>query len=303
MLEEGFLKVSELHTIYYSTYGNKNGIPLLMIHGGPGGYSKPYKNLFGLDLNKFYVILYDQRGCGKSIPSGELKENTTIENVDDIARLLDFFKIKNIVIKAASWGTVLALVFAIKYPHRVLKMFLGSTFLARKIDSDWLFNNVKTIFPDLYDNFIQSVPVNERKNIAEYLYNKLQTSNFKEQQTITAMLDNYERTLMKIVSSKTDIVEPDDIEEKNINSAKIFLYYEKSSSFLEDNFIINNSDKIKNIPITFYHGRYDLDCPINGVYELHKKLENSELIIVPYEGHNGVMLKELLINDLNRLKI
>lgn len=296
MLQENLLKVSKIHSIYYSTYGNKTGIPLLIIHGGPGGYSK-FKKITGIDLEKFYVILYDQRGCGKSTPNGELLENTTQYAIKDIEKILTILNITKVVISASSWGTTLALLFSIVHPERILKMFLSSTFLGRKFDNDWLFSGSKIIFPDLYEKFMKMIPENESP--AKYLLGKIKNSNFEEKQKIVSNIANYEKALCSMVFSKVDFLDYSKVQQEHINSMSIFLHYEANNFFIKENYILNNLNPIKHVPIVFYHGRFDMECLIDGVYQLHKKLPNSKLIIIPYENHGGIMTKELINNEIN----
>ncbi|HSQ98177.1 MAG TPA: alpha/beta fold hydrolase [Rickettsiales bacterium] len=299
MLEEGFLKVSDIHSIYYAVCGNKKGIPVLFVHGGPGGCSSGLNDIDGLDFDRFFYIVYDQRGCGKSIPNGELKDNTTNEAISDIKKLLDYLNIKKVIISASSWGACLSLIFSENYPNMVKNMFLRSTFLATENEINWLYNESYKIFPDLYEKFMKPIISESKKdNIAKYLLEKMNNSNYEEKGKIACFMANYEHALMLMTFSNSNFKKPEDLEENDINSTKLFLHYESNHYFIENDYIIKNADKIKNIPIIFYHGRFDMNCTINNVYELHKILPNSKLIIVPYESHSGILLKDLQRNDI-----
>ena len=302
MFKEGFLKVSNIHDIYYATYGNKNGIPLIFVHGGPGGCSDPIKRVDGLDLDKFYCVFYDQRGCGKSTPNGELKENTTQYLIEDIKKLMDHLSVKKATFVGSSWGSCLILLFSISYPEMVEMMLLSSTFLARKSDSEWLYKGSRAIFPDLYEKFMEPI-ISKYKgdNIDGYLLETIEKSDFEEKKKIACLMANYEYSLMLMVFSNSTFRKPEDIEESDINSTRIFLHFESNNFFIENEYILKNADKIRNIPIKFYHGRFDMNCTIDGAYSLHKMLPNSKMIIVPYESHIGVLMKELQKSDINNL--
>ena len=302
MLNEGYLKVSNIHSIYYSTYGNKNGMPLLFIHGGPGGCSNFDSNFLNIDTNKFYMILFDQRGCGRSLPSGETKENETQYLVDDIKQLLDYLNVKEALIYGSSWGTTLALLFAIKYTKYVKKLFLKSTFLAEYQDNNWLWNDSKKFFPDLYEKFIEPLITDKSNNIeiAKYVFDKFISSDIEKQKVIVSNIINYESSLSTLAFSEWSFLKPQNLKDEDINYMKIFLYYEANNLFLEDRFIFNNISKIKDLPISFYHGRYDMDCPISGVYKIYKNLNNANITIIPYESHSGVLLKRLIADEINK---
>lgn len=297
MYKEDFLEVSISHKIYYATAGNKNGIPLLKIHGGPGGSCQT--DFFNkIDLNKYFVIIYDQRGCGKSIPFGNIEENTTIDLVEDIDKLLNFLKVEKIVINASSWGSCLALLFAIKYPNKIIKLYLNSIFLATKNDNKWFYEDSKFLFPDVHEKYMNIIPKNV-KNKSKFLFKKIQSRDKNIQKTITFNLLNFELNLMNANFIPKEFVKFEDIDENAINNSKIFLYYSYNNYFLEDDFILKNVDKIKNINMIIYHGRLDMDCPILNVYLLQKQLLNTKFNIINNENHCGQLQKQLLYKDIN----
>ncbi|OPZ77593.1 MAG: Proline iminopeptidase [Alphaproteobacteria bacterium ADurb.Bin438] len=299
LLQSGFLKVSKIHNIYYETYGNPDGIPVIFVHGGPGGNFKS-KNLIGLDTNKMFCILFDQRGCGKSTPSGEIIDNDTHKLVDDIKKLLDFLNVKQTCIYAGSWGACLSLLFAIKYPAMINKMFLNCSFLARKADSNFLYDGVKDIFPDLHSEFMKNIPEDKKNDISGYLFDEFETGNIERKKEIACLIANYEISLMKTTFHKSDDFNPAFMEDEDVYPSRMFLYYEANHFFIEDNYILKNADKLKDLDIFMTHGRYDMDAPLSGAWSLHKALPKSELVIVPYEGHSGDFKKSLLQHELNK---
>lgn len=283
MIKEGYLKVSDGHGIYYATAGE--GIPLLKIHGGPGGSCK--LDFFNeIDLTKYKAIVFDQRGCGKSIYDNDILDGNNTNNlIEDINLLLEHLNIKKTVIAASSWGACLGLLFAEKYPEKILKMFLNSVFIE---ENSWFLEYSKFLFPDIYDKYMSIIPNDFGKIL------KSDEEKFKE---YAKNITNYELNLMAQTCTGKEYIK--EIDEELLNSKKIFLHYECNNCFMSENQIINNADKIKNIPINIYHGRLDLLCPLLNVYNLCKKLNNADLTIVPYENHCGPLLKQLSYKEIN----
>ena len=282
MIKEGYLKVSDGHGIYYATDGQ--GIPLLKIHGGPGGNCKI--DFFNeIDLNKYRVIIFDQRGCGKSIYNNDiLDSNNTSNLIEDINLLLKYLNVDRVVINAASWGSTLALLFAEKYPEKVIKMFLNSIFLG---DESWFLNYSKYIFPDLYDKYMV--------NFSEINPFKMDDEKLKE---YMKNITNYELNLAASPCTTKEYVT--EIDDTLYNSKKIFLHYGMNNYFLDNNQILNNCYRIENIPIKVYHGRLDFVCPLIYTYELAKKLPKLDLTVIPYENHCGPLQKQLIYKDINK---
>ena len=299
LYQNGYLEVGDNHKIYYECYGDPANEPVLFIHGGPGGHMNS-KYLIGIDTEKCFAVMYDQRGCGKSLPMGEIDHNTTSDLINDIDLLLKHLNLKKTSIYAGSWGACLALLYAEARPHIVKHMFLNCSFLARKEDKKFLYDNIKTIFPDYHSQFIDKIPPQYQNDPPSYLYNEIIKGNLERRKEIACLMANYEYSLMNLTYNQSSALDPENMSPEDIIPTKIFLHYETNDFFIEDNQIINNADKIKKIPIVFVHGRFDMDAPLSGVWHLHKKLPLSDLTIVPYEGHSGEMKKTLLVKALNK---
>jgi len=290
----GFLPEQGRHQVYYERYGNKNGKTIIVCHGGPGDKSKP-KHISNYDLTKYHVITFDQRGCGQSLPLGEIKNNTLSDLVSDMERLRNLLKIETWYVAEGSWGSTVALAYAESYPEKVRGLLLSSIFLARQKDEDWSFSKdggITRIFPDLTE---------KRPNItAKELLNKLESGNEETIKEIVAGVMNWEGNLM---TSQSDLqfIDKEDVDDENIASVKVFLSYEANNYFLEQDQIIKNAGKIKNIPTIIVHGRYDLLCPMDNAWELHKNLPNSELVILPSSNHrltaDGEIAKKYAFNN------
>ena len=282
-IKEGYLKVSNGHGIYYATAGE--GIPLLKIHGGPGGSCK--LDFFEeIDLTKYKVIIFDQRGCGKSIYDNDILDGNNTDNlIEDINALLNYLNVEKTVIVASSWGSCLGLLYAEKYPERIEKMFLNSVFIE---ENDWFLNGSKALFLDVYDKYMSNIPQD---------FNKILQADKETFIEYVKNITNYELNLMAQTCTCKEYIK--EVDDELLNSKRIFLHYECNNCFMSKNQIINNVDKIKDIPINIYHSRLDLLCPLKNVYNLCKKLNNVELTIIPYENHCGPLLKQLSYKEVN----
>ena len=285
---DGYLPEQDGHQVWFAQYGNPAGVPVIVCHGGPGSKSKP-KHIYRYDLNKYHVIIFDQRGCGKSLPLGEIKFNTTTSLVSDMERLRVLLKFDKWYVAGGSWGSTLSLVYAESYPTRVLGLLLSSIFLGRRKDLDWSFTNVggiDKIFSDLWDSrnrFLSKHDANY-SNAAKVLLNKLDASSPDVVSEIVVGVMDWEDNLM---SSQSDLTftNPKDVTEEEIASVKIFLHYDSSNSFLKDDQILKDIKKIEQIPTIIVHGRYDLLCTFDQAWALHNNLKNSEIVVLPNSNH------------------
>ena len=175
--ESGLLTVSDIHKIYWERSGNPSGEKILIIHGGPGGGSQPrYRRYF--DPEKFDIIQFDQRGCGKSVPFSELSENTTINLVADIEKLREYFNINSWILFGGSWGSTLALIYSIKHPSRVKSLILRGIFLCRSFELKWFYQyGASEIFPDEFEKYISIIPKSERGDLIQSFYKYLTSKN------------------------------------------------------------------------------------------------------------------------------
>ncbi len=284
----GYLPEQDGHKVFFAQYGNPSGPTIINCHGGPGSKSKP-KYVFPYDLSSYHVILFDQRGCGQSFPQGKIENNTTTELIADMERLREQFDIESWFVAGGSWGSTLALAYAESHPDRVKGLLLSSIFLGRNQDVDWSFaksGGIDKIFADLWENrlvFLKKFEANPT-NAAQVLLKKILNSSEVIVNEIVAGVMNWEGNLM---SSQSDLTftNPEDIKIDNINEVKIFLHYEANNSFLTENQLLQNISNIKNIPTVIIHGRYDLLCTLNQMWELNKALTNCECVILPSSNH------------------
>lgn len=282
--ESGHLKVSDIHEIYYEACGNKEGRPVFMLHGGPGGSSSPYMRRF-CDPDKFHIILHDQRGAGKSKPLGEIKDNTTQLLVEDIEQLRLHFKLDKIILFGGSWGTTLALAYAQTYPEHVSGMILRGVFTAAKNEIDYFYHGgAATFFPDAYSKLLAALPDPSRRPLPAYLLELIQNSEGEERDMYCKAWAKYE-IKMAVLEISDEWIDQH-FEENDPYVFSLFEnYYMANDCFLPGDQLLNNTDKIKHIPTVMVNGRYDSICPVKNAYTLHQKLPNSKLIIAESAGH------------------
>jgi len=283
---EFYLNVSSIHTIFIEESGNPNGKPVIFLHGGPGGGIEPiYRQYF--NPKKWRIIIFDQRGCGKSIPHAELNENTTWDLVEDIEKIRTYLKIQSWVVFGGSWGSTLSLAYAIQYSNRCKGLILRGIFLLRKIEIDWFYQEgCSYIYPDAWENYLSVISKHKRENLVKAYYEELTSNNSKSRIKAAKAWSKWEARTSKLIQDKDSLHHFND--EKVAEAfARIECHYFINRGFFEtDNWILDNIYKIEKIPNIIIQGRYDVVCPIRSAWDLHKKWQQSNLIIVPDAGHS-----------------
>lgn len=299
------LKVSEAHELYVEECGNPNGIPVVFLHGGPGGgLQDQYRRYF--DPNKFRVVLFDQRGCGQSTPYAEIEENTTWDLVDDIEKIRKHLKIEKWVVFGGSWGSTLSLAYGIKHTQRLLGLFLRGIFLVREKEIHWFYQNgASKIFPDTWEIFLKPIPENKRDNLL-YAYHEILNGDDEKLAIDAAKCwAIWEASTSKLIQSK-DLMEHHEDPNYALPFARIENHYFVNEGFFdEDNWILNNAKVLKDIPTIIVHGRYDMVCPVENAFELKRVLPNAKLIVLEDAGHSisEFQIANCLIEELNNFTI
>jgi len=290
------LKVSDIHTIYVEESGNPKGKPVIFLHGGPGGGSEPiYRQYF--NPKKWRIIIFDQRGCGKSTPHAELCENTTWDLVKDIEKIRNYCKINSWVVFGGSWGSTLSLAYAITHPNSCKALILRGIFLLRKIEIDWFYQNgCSYIYPDAWENYINIIPIEERNDLVRAYYNKLTSKNKKIRIEAAKSWAIWEASTSKLIPSQKSLHHYNDEKIAEAFSRIECHYFINKGFFKSDGWLLNNVWKISQIPNIIIQGRYDVVCPMRSAWDLHKKWKNSHLIIASSSGHS--MLEEEIQNYL-----
>jgi proline iminopeptidase len=298
-----YLKVSELHKIFYQLGGNPEGKPIMVIHGGPGGGCSPDMFRF-FNPQKFHIILHDQRGAGQSKPYAEIKENTTQHLVEDIEKLRQHLNLDKVILFGGSWGSTLALAYAETYPQNVSGMILRGIFTGSKEEIDHFYHGATArYFPENYERLLQHIDKPEQKNYPAQLLIKIQSSDPEVRKKYTLAWGKYEIKMAAL--NIPDRVVDDIFKEWNpYDFALLENYYMANNCFLEEGELLNNAHRIEYIPAVIVNGRYDVICPPITAYKLHKKLPKSELIIVERAGHSASAepLRSYLVNAAKKFE-
>lgn len=283
--KEHSLKVDRTHTLHVEECGNASGVPILFLHGGPGGGCiADHRRFFNPDV--YRIILFDQRGCGRSTPHAELTDNTTDHLIVDIEKIREELNITQWHVFGGSWGSTLALLYACRYPKNILGMILRGIFLGRKQDYKWLYHDgACRIYPDYWEDFLSVLPASKRKDVVTSYYEILTGDD-----EITRMAAAKAWSLWE---SRCSTLEPSPKLEKAytepriaLSMAKIEAHYFVNKLFIKKA-ILADIDKIKDIPGVIVHGRFDMVCTLDNAYELHKAWPNSKLRIIRDAGHSA----------------
>lgn len=282
----GFIKVSEIHSLYFEEVGNPNGKPVVFLHGGPGGGLIPnYRRYF--NPTKWRIILFDQRGCGQSTPFAELNENTTWDIVSDIEKIRTHLKIKQWAVFGGSWGSTIGLAYAITHPEKCLELFLRGIFLLRKKEIDWFYQEgCSKIFPDLWEDYVKPIPVSERNDFVSAYYKRLTSPDPKVRKMAASAWSIWEGSTSKLIYDSVVASRFGEDEFADAFARIECHYFTNKGFFSEDNFLINNISKIKHLKIVIVQGRYDVVCPAESAWDLHKALPDSKLYLVADAGHS-----------------
>lgn len=283
----GFLPVSSRHTIYWEESGNPQGKPILFLHGGPGSSTDPSQRCF-FDPQAYRIILFDQRGCGKSRPYAELEENTTWDLVDDIEKLRKHLQVSTWVVFGGSWGSTLALAYAETYHQFVKGLILRGIFLCRPSELHWFYQSgANNIFPDEWEKFIAPIPPLERDDLIKAYYDRLTSPDAQLRKTAARAWAGWEGATLGLRSNpelRQAFVQEDRVEAV----ARIECHYFYHDSFFKtDNWLLEHLVSLHRIPMMIIHGRYDVICPLDSAWKLHKELPASKLIIIPDAGHSA----------------
>jgi proline iminopeptidase len=280
------IRVSDIHELYVDDAGNPEGIPVLFVHGGPGGACDASSRRF-YDPAEFRIITFDQRGCGRSTPHGELRENTTQHLIADMEVIRQHLNVEKWVLFGGSWGSTLSLLYAIQFPDRVLAMVLRGIFLSRKKDIDWLYKEgANRLFPDAWEDFIKPIPVAEQDNLIAAYAKRLTGDDELVRMAAAKAWSAWEGSCSKLRPSPETLAKFTKAHNA-LALARIETHYFSSHGFVDENHILQNVSSISAIPGRIIHGRYDSVCPLDNGYALHQLWGNSELHIVRDAGHSA----------------
>lgn len=286
--DTGSLQVSPVHKIYYEQSGNPDGQPVVFLHGGPGGGTVPaYRRFF--DPDAYRIILFDQRGSGRSTPHAELEENTTWHLVADIEMLREHLRVERWVVFGGSWGSTLALAYAETHPDRARALVLRGIFLCRRKEIDWFYQGgAGMLFPEVWDEFIRIIPAEEHRDLLSAYHRRLTSDDGAVRLEAARAWSVWEGSTSKLLPDQNLIEEFAD-PHLALSLARIECHYFVNKAFFEtDDFLIENVGKIRHIPTVIVQGRYDVVCPMISAFELHRAFPEAELVVVPDAGHSAL---------------
>ncbi|HRN78269.1 MAG TPA: prolyl aminopeptidase [Candidatus Dependentiae bacterium] len=296
---EDYLQVSPYHRIFYAEYGNPNGIPVVVVHGGPGyGCIDSCSKFF--DPSYFHIIMFDQRGALKSIPCADMYDNTPQASVHDMELLREHLNIDKWILFGGSYGSLLSILYGETHPDRVLYFVLRGIFLGRKQDYEHLFYGMNKFFPESYQSMLNLLSAEEQSDLITSLHKRIMNSDSSISQPIADAFMYYDG-LCSVLNPDFDD-KGDQIVDLSV--ARAFIHYAAHHFFLEENQLLNNIEKIKHLPAIIVHGRYDLICPPQNAYDLYNVWPNTELWFIENAGHSSEekILASALTTAMNTLK-
>jgi proline iminopeptidase len=283
----GFLKVSEIHNIYFEECGNSKGQPVVFLHGGPGGGLDPdYRRYF--DPKHYRIILFDQRGCGQSTPFAELRENTTWDLVSDMEKIRSHLKINRWLVFGGSWGSTLALAYGVTHPEQVAAMILRGIFLCRRAELLWFYQEgASLIFPDIWEAYYEFIPASERHDMIAAYHKRLTSEDENLRLKAAQIWSVWEASTSRLIPNPTAISSYEE-PQKALPFARIECHYFFNKAFFEiDNYLLENISKLKDVPCRIIQGRYDMVCPPKSAWDLHRAWPKSDLRLISDSGHSA----------------
>jgi proline iminopeptidase len=284
--QSGELAVSDLHSLYYEQVGNPEGKPVVFLHGGPGGgCNATYRRYF--DPQKWRVILFDQRGCGRSRPHAELKDNTTWDLVADIERLRIHVGVDRWCVFGGSWGSTLALAYSQTHPDACLGLILRGIFMLRQRELNWFYQaGASNLFPDAWEHYLEPIPQSERGNLIEAYYRQLTSPDPVVRQKAAQAWSVWEASTSHLWQ-KPELMERFAQSEFSLAFARIECHYFVNQGFLtHENQLLEGVERIRHLPGVIVQGRYDVVCPPATAWDLHRAWPEAEFHLIPDAGHS-----------------
>lgn len=279
----GFLDVDTTHKIYWEQSGNPDGVPILHIHGGPGaGSTAKHRRFF--DPNHYRIIIFDQRGAGRSQPLGCLQDNTRAHLLDDMEKLRKHLRVERWHLFGGSWGSTLALSYAQQHPQHCISLILRGISLLEQEEVDWFIYGMRRIFPEAWEQFASLAPANHQDNLLEFYYNILSGEDRKTAISAAVSWSLYEASCLSLIPNYETITSD---EQKDVawSIARIESHYYRNHVIKPEDSLLKNIDRIRSIPATIIQGRYDMVSPILTAHKLHQAWPEADYVIVPDGGH------------------
>lgn len=282
----GFLSPTPDHHIYWEQSGNPDGVPVVVLHGGPGAGATPTHRRF-FDPEHYRIIIFDQRGAGRSTPLGGLENNTTQDLINDIEALRQHLQIKKWHLFGGSWGSTLSLLYAIKHPQACISLTLRGVFLCEAPEIDWFLYGIRKIFPEAWEQFAGIFPEKQHDDLLNAFYDRLTGEDEDAQMEAAIRWSLYEGACASLLPNYETITT---FEQKQnaLALARIEAHFFKHELIPPERSILNHIDAIKHIPAAIIQGRYDMICPIDTANKLHHAWPEADYIVVPDAGHSAL---------------
>jgi proline iminopeptidase len=283
----GMLRVSTVHEIYFEESGNPSGKPVVFLHGGPGGGSEPKQRRF-FHPAKYRIVNFDQRACGKSTPYASLEENTTWDLVADIEKIREHLGIERWLVFGGSWGSTLALAYSEAHSDRVTELVLRGIFLLRKQEIDWFYQRgASLLYPDAWEPYLSHIPETERDDLLSAYYRRLTSENEAVRLAAAKIWSRWEGATSRLLPDPAFTAHYEE-DEFALAFARIETHYLINKGFLKtDAQLLENAWRIRRIPGVIVQGRYDVVCPMDSAWALHRAWHEAEFIITPDSGHSA----------------
>lgn len=284
--QTGYLSVGDGHDLYWEECGNPRGLPVVFLHGGPGSGCEPWHRRF-FNPRRYRIILFDQRGAGRSRPHAGLESNTTWDLVKDIERIRDRMGINQWVVFGGSWGSTLGLAYAETYPERVLALILRGIFLCRPRDIHWFYQNgANHVFPEAWSSYAEHIPLSERQDMVAAYYRRLTSPEQQVREAAARAWSVWEGSCSCLYPKSAVLAHFENLAVA-VSLARIECHYFMHQSFLEPNQLLDRAGKLSGIPGVIVHGRYDMVCPVEQAVALQEVWPQARLVIVPDAGHSA----------------
>ncbi|NKB44588.1 MAG: prolyl aminopeptidase [Alphaproteobacteria bacterium] len=285
--KSGFLRVDKAHRLYWEESGNKKGVPVVFLHGGPGAGTAPtYRRFF--DPNHYRIVLIDQRGSGRSTPEAETENNTTDHLVSDLEQIREHLGIERWVIFGGSWGSTLALAYGQAHPNRCIGFILRGVFLFSAEEIDWFLRGMGRFFPEAWRAFTNHIPADERHALLAAYLHRLMDANPEIHRPAAAAWCAYENSCSRLMPSTKKTSRNDAYYAGALAMARIEAHYMTNNGFLRPNQLLDGMASLKNHPAVIVQGRYDMVCPIRAADRLAQVWDGAAYRIVPDAGHSSM---------------
>ncbi|MBP2296672.1 prolyl aminopeptidase [Azospirillum rugosum] len=300
--QTGFLPVDDIHTLYWEQSGNPRGVPVLFLHGGPGAGASPTHRRF-FDPGHYRIIIMDQRGAGRSTPLGEVRRNSTELLVEDAERLRRQLGVERWLLFGGSWGSTLALAYAQTHPERCLGLILRGIFLMRKSEIDWFLYSMRTIFPEAWASFVGHIPAEERGDLLEAYWKRLDAPDSATRMAAARTWSMYEGSCSSLLPSP-ELIATSAEDTHALGLARIEAHYFRSNRFTPEDKLLRDLHRIRHLPGAIIQGRYDIVCPISTADELRRAWPEADYRVVPDAGHSAMEpgIRAALVQATERFK-